>query len=93
MTKSIGGVANTKEAKGPGVMSGLCQSLEDQTQSKAKDKVESTLLGGDPMRQMWLRTDMSRLNKVIVIKLVGQPESLAGLSDLGSHLPAWLPGL
>ena len=30
---------------------------------------------------------MSRLNKVIAIKLAGQPESLAGLSDLGSNLP------
>ena len=33
---------------------------------------------------------MSRLNKVIVIKLAGQPVSLVGLSDLGSTCPAWL---
>ena len=31
---------------------------------------------------------MSRLNKVIAIKLAGQPECLAGLSsDIGSNLP------
>ena len=30
---------------------------------------------------------MSRLKKVIAIKLAGQPEHLAGLSDLGSNLP------
>ena len=30
---------------------------------------------------------MSRLNKIISIKLAWQPESLAGLSDCGSNLP------
>ena len=30
---------------------------------------------------------MSRLNKVIAIKLAGQPERLARLSDLGFNLP------
>ena len=30
---------------------------------------------------------MSRFNKVIVIKLAGPPECLAGLSDLWSNLP------
>ena len=30
---------------------------------------------------------MSRLNKVISIKLARQPEHQAGLSDLGSNLP------
>ena len=30
---------------------------------------------------------MSRLNKVIAVKLAGQPECLAGLSDIGSNLP------
>ena len=30
---------------------------------------------------------MSRLNKVIASKVVGQPEHLVGLFDLGSNLP------
>ena len=33
---------------------------------------------------------MSRLNMVIAIKLAGQPESLAGLSDLRSKMTTWV---
>ena len=37
--------------------------------------------------QKTLFVSMSRLNKIIAVKSVGQPECLAGLSDIGSNLP------